>query len=204
MIRLFELDGQSVLDSANAELIPFAPLMQPPANLKGIAWVQHCIEATRTLPLAPLSRPDYLTSLGILSGLSHDPNAVFNLIPKEAMMESAVFRELWETAKAGATAEVKAEAAETAAEAIAEAERKAHQQVEQARQQILLQGARETTVKHILAVLDTRFQSILVQGLKPAVEQIEDLQTLDELHRAAIVAPSLEAFTETLVQNGNH
>ena len=126
-------------------------------------------------------------------------------------MESAVFRELWETAKAGAAAEVKAEAAETAAEAIAEAERKAqqrveqaHQQVEQARQQILLQGARETTVKHILAVLDTRFQSILVQGLKPAVEQIEDLQTLDELHREAIVAPSLEAFTETLVQNGNH
>ena len=218
VIRLFELDGQSVLDSANAGLIPFAPLMQPPANLEGIAWVQHCIEATRTLPLAPLSRPDYLTSLGILSGLSHDPNAVFNLIPKEAMMESAVFRELWETAKAGATAEVKAEAAETAAEAIAEAERKAqqrveqaqqrveqaHQQMEQARQQILLQGARETTVKHILAVLDTRFQSILVQGLKPAVEQIEDLQTLDELHRAAIVAPSLEAFTETLVQNGNH
>ena len=148
-------------------------------------------------------------------------------------MESAVFRELWETAKAGATAEVKAEAAETVAEAVAKAEREtqqrveqqarqqveqarqqveqahqrveqAQQQVEQARQQSLLQGARETTVKHILAVLDTRFQSILVQGLKPAVEQIEDLQTLDELHRAAIVAPSLEAFTETLVQNGNH
>ncbi len=141
-------------------------------------------------------------------------------------MESAVFRELWETAKAGATAEVKAEAAETVAEAVAKAEREtqqrveqqaqqqveqarqqveqARQQVEQARQQSLLQGARETTVKHILAVLDTRFQSILVQGLKPAVEQIEDLQTLDELHRAAIVAPSLEAFTETLVQNGNH
>ena len=226
VIRLFELDGQSVLDSANAGLIPFAPLMQPPANLEGIAWVQHCIEATRTLPLAPLSRPDYLTSLGILSGLSHDPNAVFNLIPKEAMMESAVFRELWETAKAGAAAEVKAEAAETVAEAVAKAEREtqqrveqqarqqveqarqqveqARQRVEQARQQSLLQGARETTVKHILAALDTRFQSILVQGLKPAVEQIEDLQTLDELHRAAIIAPSLEAFTETLVQNGNH
>lgn len=127
-------------------------------------------------------------------------------------MESAVFRELWETAKAGATAEVKAEAAETVAEAVAKAEREtqqrveqqARQQVEQARQQSLLQGARETTVKHILAVLDTRFQSILVQGLKPAVEQIEDLQTLDELHREAIVAPSLEAFTETLVQNGNY
>ena len=119
-------------------------------------------------------------------------------------MESAVFRELWETAKAGATAEVKAEAAETVAEAVAKAERETQQRVEQARQQSLLQGARETTVKHILAVLDTRFQSILVQGLKPAVEQIEDLQTLDELHREAIVAPSLEAFTETLVQNGNH
>ena len=119
-------------------------------------------------------------------------------------MESAVFRELWETAKAGATAEVKAESAEKVAKVVAEAKRAVHQQVEKSRQQILLQVARETTVKHILAALDTRFQSILVQGLKPAVEQIEDLQTLDQLHRAAIIAPSLEAFTETLVQNGNH
>ena len=205
VIRLYELDGQSVLDAANVGLIPFAPLMQPPADTEGIAWVQQCIEATRGLPLAPLSRPDYLTSLGILGGLAHEPNAIGALIPKEVRMESGFYRLMQEEARQSVEAETRAKVEEeTRAKIEAETRAKLTAEMEETTAKMRQQVAHEAAVKSILTVLDARFQSVLVQGLKPAIEQIEDLQNLDQLHRTAIVAPNLEAFTETLVQNGNH
>ena len=213
VIRLYELDGQSVLDAANVGLIPFAPLMQPPADTEGIAWVQQCIEATRGLPLAPLSRPDYLTSLGILGGLAHEPNAIGALIPKEVRMESGFYRLMQEEARQSVEAETRAKVeeetrakieAETRAKVEEETRAKLAAEMEETTTKMRQQVAHEAAVKSILTVLDARFQSVLVQGLKPAIEQIEDLQNLDQLHRTAIVAPSLEDFTETLVQNGNH
>ena len=203
VIRLYELDGQSVLDAANVGLIPFAPLMQPPAGSEGIAWVQECIEATRELSLEPLNRPDYLTSLGILSGLAHDPNVVATLIPEEVRMESGFYRLMQEEARQSVEAEIE----KTRTKAIAEAEEirtKAIAEAEEIRTKVRQQVTHEAAVKSILTVLDARFQSILVQGLKPAIEQIEDLPHLDQLLHRAAQAPSLEAFTETLVQNGNN
>ena len=66
------------------------------------------------------------------------------------------------------------------------------------------QATHKVAVKSILTVLDMRFQSILVQCLKPAIEQIDDLQQIRQLLLQAVSAPSLEAFAETLVQNGNN
>ena len=188
VIRLFELDGQPVLDSGNVGLIPFAPLMRPPVNLDGIEWVQHCIEATRHLPLDPLSQPDYLTSLGILSGLAHDPEAVFNLVSEESMMESGVYRRLWERATADAKIE---------------ADKFVEESLNAALQRGIQQGAREIAIEGILDVLDVRFESAMVQLFKPQLEQIDDLEYLRQLRREAVGTPSLEAFTETLMQNGN-
>ena len=220
VIRLYELDGQSVLDAANVGLIPFAPLMQPPADTEGIAWVQQCIEATRGLPLAPLSRPDYLTSLGILGGLAHEPNAIGALIPKEVRMESGFYRLMQEEARQSVEAEtrakveeetrakieaetrakIEAEMEETRAKLAAETEETRAKLTDEARQQ----ATRENAIESILEVLDVRFQSTLVPLFKAQLEKVDDLQQLKQLHREAAQAPSLEAFTETLVQNGNH
>ena len=104
-------------------------------------------------------------------------------------------------------AKLTAETEETRAKLAAETEEtraKLTAEMEETTTKMRQQVAHEAAVKSILTVLDARFQSVLVQGLKPAIEQIEDLQNLDQLHRTAIVAPNLEAFTETLVQNGNH
>ena len=108
-------------------------------------------------------------------------------------MESGFYRLMQEEARQSVEAEIQAKVAET--EARVEAETRA---------KVLQQVTHEATVKSILALLDARFQSILVQGLKPAIEQIEDLPHLDQLLHQAAQAPSLEAFTETLVQNGNN
>ena len=123
-------------------------------------------------------------------------------------MESGFYRLMQEETRQSVEAETRAKVEEeTRAKIEAEMEEtraKLAAEMEETTAKMRQQVAHEAAVKSILTVLDARFQSVLVQGLKPAIEQIEDLQNLDQLHRTAIVAPSLEAFTETLVQNGNH
>ena len=118
-------------------------------------------------------------------------------------MESGFYRLMQEEARQSVEAEIE----KTRTKAIAEAEEirtKAIAEAEEIRTKVRQQVTHEAAVKSILTVLDARFQSILVQGLKPAIEQIEDLPHLDQLLHQAAQAPSLEAFTETLVQNGNN
>ena len=71
----------------------------------------------------------------------------------------------------------------------------------QARQQGIQQGAQEATRKHILEVLTLRLQFDAAQTFKPTLEAIDDLQRLERLHRAAILAESQEDFTQALNEN---
>ena len=57
---------------------------------------------------------------------------------------------------------------------------------------------RETTIKHILALLQVKFQAEAVSALTPALENIDDLQRLEQLHLAAAQVESLEAFAQML------
>ena len=70
---------------------------------------------------------------------------------------------------------------------------------EQARQQT----ARENTRKHIFEVLEIRLQPDAVQTFKPAVDAIDDLQHLEQLHRAAVLAEDVEDFRQALEANGS-
>ncbi len=56
----------------------------------------------------------------------------------------------------------------------------------------------EVTIKHILALLELRFQAEAVSTLKPSLQNITDLQRLEELHLAAIKVQSLDAFAQML------
>ena len=64
------------------------------------------------------------------------------------------------------------------------------------------QGARESTRKHILEVLALRLQPEVAQTFKPTLEAIDDLQRLEYLHRAAILAENAEDFKQALNENG--
>lgn len=60
------------------------------------------------------------------------------------------------------------------------------------------QGARETYLNTILSVLTERFPSSDVQPVAEALESIEDLDHLSELHRTAVKTSGVEAFLQTL------
>ena len=70
----------------------------------------------------------------------------------------------------------------------------------QAREQGIQQGLRESTRKHILEALTLRLQSDVAETFKPVLEAIDDLQRLEQLLRAAILAESPEDFTQALTE----
>lgn len=63
------------------------------------------------------------------------------------------------------------------------------------------QSARESTRKHILEALALRLQFDTAYTFKPALEAIDDLQRLEQLHRAAILSESAEDFQRALESN---
>ena len=64
----------------------------------------------------------------------------------------------------------------------------------------ITQGAKEATLKNLLVVLNTKFHVEAVRALTPALENIDDLQRLEQLHLIAVNVKSLEDFTEVLFE----
>ena len=58
---------------------------------------------------------------------------------------------------------------------------------------------RETTIRHILALLEQQFHAEAVRALTPAIQNIDDLQRLEYLHLAAARVPNIEAFAQELI-----
>ena len=72
------------------------------------------------------------------------------------------------------------------------------QGIEQGIEQGLEQGARERALKDILEVLTLRLKPYAATVFKPTLETIEDLDRLAQLHRAAILAETLDDFAQVL------
>ena len=69
MIRLSELEGQLVLDRGLLGLLPFAPLMQRPADVDAEAWLRQCIHRAQEMQIDEIVKANYLADLAILSGI---------------------------------------------------------------------------------------------------------------------------------------
>ena len=96
VIRLSEIEGQAVLDAKLKGLIPFAPLMKPPESMDSGAWLRECVRVADTLPMDEPDKPDYLSSLVILSGLILNFQTIRQIISEETMYESSVIQHFTE------------------------------------------------------------------------------------------------------------
>ena len=90
VFRLIELEGQPILDAKNAGLIPFTPLMKPPAGVENEQWLRYCVQTADNLDVP--NKAEYLTELAILSGLVYEPQTIRNIISEETMYESSIVR----------------------------------------------------------------------------------------------------------------
>ena len=157
VIRLIEIEGQAVLQMQAPGLLPFAPLMQPPAGVDLERWIQECVEVTRAVPVDQQTQADLFYGIYLFGGVVYSSELLDQLIPEILMQESKTYQ--------------------------------------RQRERI----TRETTIKHILALLEQQFHTEAVRALTPAIQNIDDLQRLEYLHLAAARVPNIEAFAQELI-----
>ncbi|MDE0554928.1 MAG: hypothetical protein OXI24_11965, partial [Candidatus Poribacteria bacterium] len=174
VIRLSELQGQTVLDAENTGLLPFAPLMRPPPGTPLIEWAIACNRRTKSLSLPTEIRSNLLVSQWVLSGLIHPHQAIESFLSEAVMQESSVYQHLVETA----------------------AEERYQQGIEQGIEQGRQQGARQMSIESTLTILTRRFPDADVNVLKPTLEAIEDLNRLRQLNIEASLAENFQTFQE--------
>ena len=100
VIRLSELDGQRILDEGHSGLIPFTPLMQPPAGVEAEGWLRQCVNRAQEVPMDETFKANYLADLAILSGLVYNLETIRTIIAEETMYESSVVQYFTEKALA--------------------------------------------------------------------------------------------------------
>ncbi len=98
VIRLVELDGQRILDEGHSGLLPFAPLMQPPAGVDAEAWLRQCVNRAQQVPMDEVLKANYLADLAILSGLVYRLETIMTIISEATMYESSVVQYFTEKA----------------------------------------------------------------------------------------------------------
>ena len=172
VIRLIELDGQSILEMQAPGLLPFTPLMKPPEGINPNHWLEKCVDVTASARTDQHTRNILLAALGIFSGLVYEPQLIKQLLPEGIMQESPFFQHYIQEAKEEAKQE--------------------------GLKQGLEQGEKKGTIENIIALLGMQFETDAVQALKPALESIDDLQDLRQLLLAVPQSDSLETFMQSL------
>ena len=94
VVRLIEIDGQSILESQQPGLMPFLPLMKPPTGLNPIQWMHRCVETTKSLPLDSPTRANLLVSMWIMDGIVNERQPIANLFQEDIMQESTVYQNI--------------------------------------------------------------------------------------------------------------
>ena len=164
VIRLIEIDGQRILDAGPSGLLPFAPLMQPPAGVDAEGWLRQCVNRAQQVPMDERRKANYLADLAMLSGLVYNLETIMTIIEEETMYESSVVQYFTEKG------------------------------IKQGIKQGIEQGGRERTIEALLEVLEIRFGLAASDPLAARIEATDDVPHLKQLHRVAIQVPSLDAF----------
>ena len=94
VIRMYELEGEAYLDRGTVGLLPFTPLMNRPSGMTAAAWVEKCIETTKTAPVDRQTRGTLLYALSVFGGLVHPPELFQDRALEEIMQESPVYERI--------------------------------------------------------------------------------------------------------------
>ncbi len=172
MIRVYELAGEAFLDAEAVGLLPFTALMMPPADMTPRAWVEKCIETTRSADVDSETRATLLFGLSLFGSLVH-PSDFFQNPSLEAIIQESPFYEYV-------------------------LERGKEQGMERGRVQGIEQGARQTSIESTLAILNERFPTADVSAVRSVLEAMGDLERLKRLNLQASIATSFKAFQEHL------
>ena len=89
VIRLADFEGEAILEMQAPGLLPFTPLMKPPAGMHPERWLERCLDEIGTSRTDEVTRHHLFEAAGVLGGLIHDPRRIRHFLPEEIMLESA-------------------------------------------------------------------------------------------------------------------
>ena len=92
VIRLINIDGQSVLESRQPGLMPFTSLMKPPKGMNTLQWINQCAETIKVMQLDSSTRANILVNLWVMSGLTYERESLTHLLSEDIMQESSVYQ----------------------------------------------------------------------------------------------------------------
>ena len=164
VLRLSQLPGQAVLDSGSVGLLPFAPLMQPPAGQIEEVWLEQCVAKAWDMPLERSVKADILTGLTLLSGLVYNRQTITAIVSKEYLMD--LIRE----------------------------SSFAQYLTQQAREEGIEQGERKHAIEALLEVVELRFGADAAGSLAAPIRAIDEVPRLNQLLRTAVQASSFKEF----------
>ena len=98
VIRLIEIEGQSVLETQAPGILPLTPLMKPPAGMDLERWVQECVNITMAAPVDQETQGDLLYATSLFGCVVHNSELYERLIPEELMRESKFYQRQMEKA----------------------------------------------------------------------------------------------------------
>ena len=88
VIRLIEIEGQAILERQAPGLLPFTPLMKPPAEMDLERWVQECVNITMATSVNQKTQADLLYGIYLFGSVVIDATLFEQFIPEELMRES--------------------------------------------------------------------------------------------------------------------
>ena len=204
VIRLWDMDGQKLLDANRVELVPFAALTEPPAQVDGPTWLRRCVEVIETNSTDESQKRETLAAFAILGGLIYNSETIWKAVLEATVQESSIIQDLSKKWIEQGSNKGKNRVSNRVDSRVSNrvSNRVDNKGLEQGRQQGLEQGLEQgqklQAREAILTVLTARFQVDAAEMLKPLIEAIDDLEYLNQLHLAAAKADSIEDFKSAL------
>ena len=100
VVRLIEIEGQSILELQEPGLLPLTPLMKPPSEMSPVRWLEKCVEATVVSGVGSEDIRLLLAALGIFGSLIYEKQLIEERLPEGIMQESPFFQEYVQEAEA--------------------------------------------------------------------------------------------------------
>ena len=92
VLRLTDMDGQTLLDTNQVGLVPFAALMKPPTSVEAPEWIRHCVRAIDAGTEDESQQKETLADLAILGGLAYDAQIIREAISEVIVQESSIIQ----------------------------------------------------------------------------------------------------------------
>ena len=99
VVRLIEIEGQSILELQEPGLLPLTPLMKPPSGMNEVQWLDKCVDATAVSGVGVEDRDLLFAALGVFGGLVYDRQLIEERLPEGIMLESPFFQEYLQEAE---------------------------------------------------------------------------------------------------------